>query len=57
MMKREDSFYVNPSLMSNGPIITGECKQEKTLHTDMGLVLEEVFVVALETTGSCVCHL
>ncbi len=40
MMKRDDSFYVRPSLMSNGPIITGECKQEKTLHTDMGLVLE-----------------
>lgn len=57
MMKREDSFYVNPSLMSNGPIITGECKQEKTRHADMGLVLEEVFVVVLETAGSCVCHL
>lgn len=36
MMKREDCFHVEPSLMSNGPIITGECKQEKTLHTDTG---------------------
>lgn len=50
----DDSFYVRPSLMSNGPIITGECKQEKTLHTDMGLVLEQVFVVVWKTAGSCV---
>lgn len=60
MMKRDDSFYVRPSLMSNGSIIT-ECKQEKTLHTDMGLVLEQVFVVVLKAAGSrasgSVCYL
>lgn len=55
MMKRDDSFYVRLSLMSNGPIITADCKQEKTLHTDMGLVLEWVFVVVWKTAGSCVC--
>lgn len=54
-MKHDDSFYVTPSLMSNGAIITGECKQEKTLHTGMGLVPEFVFVVVLKTTGSCLC--
>lgn len=53
----DDSFYVRHSLMSNGPIITGECKQEKTLHTDMGLVLEQVFVVVSKTAGSCVCFM
>lgn len=47
MMKREDRFHVEPSLMSNGPIITGECKQEKTLHTDTGWVMHSVVCCGL----------
>lgn len=48
---------MQPSLMSNDPIITRECKQEKTLHTDMGLILDYMFVVVLQTTGSFVCFM
>lgn len=33
MMMCHDSFYVKPCLVSTGPIISGVCKQEKTLHT------------------------